>query len=228
MDFLKMHGGPMPVLRAGSVTVKVAPVQNGQLREVRLGDTIAIDSSRVSCRRESVYYDLRTRDGNRVDMSADMGVSMWSGRNQKQTAHRTVELSDDGRIHCSGSFERIAARCDTNKATFVTTYRIGKLAADIRIDFSVAKERPQRVVLSTAKPEFIMPAVTFLTITRPDRGIIIEDAYDTGETPPSGRVVFDAKSGTVTVSVAMPETQVAAKGRTPYGHRWIQLRKSSD
>jgi hypothetical protein len=228
MDFLKMHGGPMPVLRQGPVTVKVAPVQNGQLREVRLGDTIAIDSSRVSCRRASVYYDLQARDGNRVDMSADLGVSMWSGRNQKQTAHRTVELNDDGRIHCSGSFERIAARCDTNKATFVSTYRIRKLADDIQIDFSVAKERPRRVVLSAKKPEFVMPAVTILTIARPDRGIAIEDVYHSGEGVPSGRVVFNAKSGTVTVTVAMPETQVAPKGRTSYGQRWIQLRRMSD
>lgn len=225
MDFLRMHGGPMPVLRKGPVTVKVAPVQNGQLREVRLGDVIAIDSSRVVCRHDSVFYDLTSREGNRVDMSADLGVAMWGGRNQKQTAHRTIELRDDGRIHCSGSFERIGANYDANQATFVTTYRIRKLADDIRIDFSVAKERPRSVTLSAEAPEFLMPSVTILTITRPDRGIAIEDVYHAGEGEPKGKVVFDAKAGTVTVSITMPETQVAPTGLTSYGQRWIQLRR---
>lgn len=228
MEFLRMQGGPMPVLRAGDVTVKVAPLQNGRLREVLFGDKVAIDGSRVSSTLDSIYFDLQSRDGNRVDMSADLGVPMWGGRNLKQTGYRTVELSADGTIYCNGSFERIGPRFGTNQATFVTTYRVKNPVSDIRIEFSSAGAPLQEATLSAEKPSVSIPAVSTLQVTRIDRGIVIEDSYAAPDGVPSARIAYDSKSGTVTVLVTMPKTKVAAEGRTSYGRRLIRVRQATE
>jgi len=225
MNFLTMHGGPLAVLKAGPVTVKVAPVQNGQIREVRWGDKIAIDRCHVTSTLDSVYYDVLSRKKTRVEMAADLGVAMWGGRNQKQTGYRTIELSDDGEILCGGSFERIGRSFGTNQATFVTTYRINKFPNDIRIEYGPSNDRLQPVPLNADMSAFTMSPVSFLRVSRTDRGVVIEDSYRALVDQPRGRVKYDAKSRTVTVSITMPETQLVAKGRTSYGERVICLRK---
>lgn len=230
MNFLAMHGGRMPVLREGRLTVKVAPMQNGEIREVRLGDMVAIEHSRVSSTLDSVYYDLLSYDGNRVEMSADLGVAMWGGRNQKQTGYRTIELHDDGRIVCTGAFERIGRKYDSNQTTFTTTYRVNRLADDLRIHAGSSLQDLQPVDVSAERPEARILDASYIVVSRLDRGIEIQDAYASAseEIRPTGRVVFDSKAGAVTVSVVLPETQVASEGRTRYGQRTIRVGLSSN
>ena len=227
MNFLTMHGGPMPVLRSGPLTVKVALMQNGQIREVRFGDAVAIDHSRVSSTLDSVYYDLLSHEGNRVEMSADLGVSMWGGRRRKQTGYRTIELCDDGSIVCSGSFERIGRNSGKNQATFTTAYRVSSLAEDLQILAGPGDEQMQPVALSTDKPEANIPDASRIIVTRVDRGVMIHDEYSSAAGHPTARAVFDSKAGTVTISVTLPETQIAVEGRFSYGQRTIRVRPFS-
>lgn len=232
MSFLTMHGGPMPVLKSGPVTVKVAPVQNGQLREVRFNDQVAVDSSRVRSTLDSIYYDLKARDGNRVDMTADLGVQSWGGRRQIQTGHRTIELDDNGTIQCSGSFERLGARYGKNQATFETTYRVRRLE-DIRIELGKDANDMQNVKLSVEQPEFKTSSTRHVKVSRLDRAIVIEEQYEAAigeasqDAPIAARVLFDPNASTITVQITMPETTVPATGRASYGERVIRIRQAN-
>jgi hypothetical protein len=135
MDFLAMHGGPMPILKQGPVAVHVAPVQNGQIRSVRYHGVVAVEQSLVKLDLPSVTYELTSRAGNRVDMEADLGVSMWSPPKAKQTGYLTIVLDDDGVLRCRGSARGIGARYSSNRAVFETLYQVGGTPDQVLVEY---------------------------------------------------------------------------------------------
>ncbi len=224
MGFLVMHGGPMPILKQGPVTVKVAPVQDGQIRSVLLNDVVAIDSSRVRLNPASVNYEMTKRDGNRVDMQADLGVTMWSGANGKQTGHRSVELDKDGVIHIDGSVERLGASFASNQAVYETSYVVKRQLQLLTVEYQADNGEWKSTTVSPDTPKADIPRANRLRITRRDRAVVIDDRYSSQAGTPTGTVEFHPKTGIVTLRVDMQTIQVAAEGPTSYGTREIRIK----
>ncbi len=223
MSFLVLHGGPMPILKQGPVTVKVAPAQNGQIRSVLYEDRVAIDKSHVTLSLASVNYELTEREGNRVEMQADLGVSMWSPANRKQTGYQTIELGPDGVLRCTGSLERRGAAHGTNRATFVTSYEVGKEPSLVLVEYQDKDGQWRAASVDKNTAQATIPTANRLRITRRDRNVRITDQYTSPNGQPTGIVQYDPESGILKVSVDMQETQLARTDRTICGKREILI-----
>ena len=226
MSFLVLHGGPMPTLKQGPVTVKVAPVQNGQIRSILYTDQVAIDQSQVKLAPASVTYELTNREGNRVEMKADLGVSMWGPAGGQQTGYQVIELDPDGVISCSGEVERRGSRSPTNQAVYESVYKVGKKPEKLSVEYQEGDGdwKSERVDAKNAKAS--IPTAARLRITRHDRGLQIDDRYTASEGVPTATVQYDPEAGTVLVAVDMGSVQVPRKGRATFGQREIRLKNA--
>ncbi len=226
MSFLVLHGGPMPTLKQGPVTVKVAPVQNGQIRSVLYNDQVAIDQSRVKLALGSVTYELTTREGNRVEMKADLGLSMWSPAGGKQTGYQIIELDPDGEISCSGEVERRGSGSPTNQAVFESVYQVGKQPEKLSVEYQDDPGVWKRLRVDAQNAKASIPTAAHFRITRHDRGLQIDDRYTAPESTPTATVQYDPEDATVLLSVDMGTVQVPRKGRVTFGRREIRLKSS--
>lgn len=226
MSFLVLHGGPMPTLKQGPVTVKVAPVQNGQIRSVLYEDQVAIDQTQVKLTPGSVTYELTSREGNRVEMKADLGVSMWGPAGGQQTGYQVVGLDPDGVISCPGEVERRGSRSPANKAVYESVYQVGKEPEKLSVEYQDSDGAWKRAHVDAQNAKTSIPAATHFRITRHDRGLQIDDRYTAPEGVPTATVQYDAEAGTVLVAVDMGTVQVPRKGRVPFGQREIRLKNS--
>lgn len=226
MSFLVLHGGPMPTLRQGPVTVKVAPVQNGQIRSVLYDDQVAIDQSNVKLTPASVTYELTSREGNRVEMKADLDVSMWGPPGGQQTGYQVIELDPDGVISCSGEVERRGSRSPTNRAVYESVYQVGKHPEKLTVEYQGGDGAWKRVHVDAQNAKASIPMAARLRITRQDRGLQIDDRYTAPEGVPTATVQYDPEAGTVLVAVDMGTVQVPRKGRVTFGQREIRLKNS--
>jgi hypothetical protein len=215
----------MPTLKQGPVTVKVAPVQNGQIRSVLYKDQVAIDQSQVKLTPASVTYELTSRKGNRVEMKADLGVSMWGPAGGQQTGHQIIELDSDGVICCSGEVERRGSRSPTNQAVYESVYQVGKHPEKLSVEYQ-DDDAWKRVHVDAQNAKASIPAAARLRITRPDRGLQIDDRYTAPESVPTATVQYDPEAGTVLVAVDVGTVQVPRKDRVTFGRREIRLKNS--
>jgi len=223
MSFLVLHGGPLPTLTQRPVTVKIAPVQNGQIRTVLYKNQVAIDQSRVKLTLGSVTYELTSREGNRVEMKADLGVSMWSPAGGKQTGHQIIELEPDGVISCSGEVERRGSGSPTNQAVFESVYQVGKEPEKLSVEYQGGDGAWKRVHVDPQNAKASISTAAHFRITRHDRGLEIDDRYTAPEGVPTATVQYDSEAGTVLLSVDMGTVQVPRKGRVGFGQREIRI-----
>ncbi len=226
MSFLVLHGGPMPTLKQGPVTVKVAPVQNGQIRGVLYKDQVAIDQSQVKLTPASVTYELTSREGNRVEMKADLGVSMWGPAGGQQTGYQVIKVDPDGVVSCSGGVERRGSRSPTNQAVYESVYQVGKEPEKLSVEYQDDDGTWKRVHVNAQNAKASIPAAARLRITRHDRGLQIDDRYTAPEGVPTATIQYDPEAETVLVAVDMKTVQVPRKGRVAFGLREIRLRNS--
>jgi len=226
MSFLILHGGPMPTLKQGPITVKVAPVQNGQIRSILYKDQVAIDQSRIKLTPGSVTYELTSREGNRVRMKADLGVSMWGPAGGKQTGYQTIELGQDGAISCAGEVERHGSGSPTSQAVYESAYQVGKHPETLSIEYQEGDGVWKRVSVDPQNAKASIPTARNLRITRRDRGLQIDDRYAAPENEPTAMVQYDPETGIVLVAVDMGPVQVPRKGRVGFGQREIRVERS--
>jgi hypothetical protein len=225
MSFLVLHGGPMPTLKQGPVTVKVAPVQNGQIRSVIYKDQVAIDQSQVKLTPASVTYELTGREGNRVEMKADLGVSMWGPAGGQQTGYQIIELDPDGVISCSGEVERRGSRSPTSQVVYESAYQVGKHPEQLSIEYQDSEDAWKRVHVDPQNAKASIPRATHLRITRRDRGLEIDDRYTASESAPAATVQYDPETGKILVAVGMGTVRVPRKGRAGFGRREIRVQR---
>jgi hypothetical protein len=224
MSFLVLHGGPLPTLREGPVTVKVAPVQNGQIRSVLHKDQVAIDRSHVKLTPGSVTYELTGREANRVEMKADLGVTMWGPPGGAQTGYQTIALGPNGVISWTGEVERRGSGSPTNQAVYESTYQVGKHPEKFSLDYQHSDGAWQTVHVDARNTEASIPNAMQLRITRHDRGVQIDDRYTAPESAPTAAVRYDPEAGNVRVAVDMGTVQVPRTGRARFGRREFACR----
>ena len=225
MSFLVLHGGPMPTLKQGPVTVKVAPVQNGQIRSILYNDQVAIDQSHVKLAPASVTYELISREGNRVEMKADLGVSMWGPAGGQQTGYQMIEIAPDGVISCSGEVERRASGSPTNQAVYESVYQVGKQPEKLSVEYQDGDGAWNRVHVDPQNAKASIPTAAQLRIIRQDRGLQIDDRYTASENTPTAMVQYDPETGAILIAVDMGTVQVPRKGRVGFGQREIRVER---
>ena len=226
MNFLAMHGGPLHRLRQGPITVKVAPMQNGQVRGVLHGDKIAIDQSHVALTVPAVSYELTTQELGRVEMQADLGVSMWGGPRRNQTGFQAIELGADGVLRCTASSQRLVASSGENQATFVSNYQVAKRPDEVVVQYEAAQGKWRDVPIDSST-ETPIPLAAHLKVTRNDRGLVITDRYESPNgKAPTGLVAYDAKNRTITISVTLSRADVTAKEPALLGSREVQVKST--
>jgi hypothetical protein len=223
MSFLALHGGPLPTLKRGPVTVKVAPVQNGQIRSILYQDWVAVDQSRVKLTPGSVTYELTGRAGNRVEMKGDLGVSMWGPPGGTQTGYQTIEMDSNGVITCTGEVERRGSRSPTNQIVYESIYQVGKHPEQLAVEFQDHDGAWKTVRVDADNTKASIPRAQHLKILRNDRGLRIDDRYTVSQGTPVATVQYDSETGKILVAVDMGTVQVPGNGRARFGRREIRI-----
>jgi hypothetical protein len=223
MSFLVLHGGPMPTLKQGPVTVKVAPVQDCQIRSVQYKDQVAIDRSQVKLTPASLTYELTSRVGNRVEMKADLGVGMWSPPGGTQTGYQAIEVDADGTISCTGEVERRGSGSPTNQAVYESVYQVGKQPEKLAIEYLDGDGAWKTVQVDAQNTEVSIPNATRLKISRQDRRLRIDDRYTTPQSTPAATVQYDPETGEILVAVDVGTVHVPRQDRAIFGRREIRV-----
>ena len=226
MGFLTMHGGSLPTLTRDKLTVKVAPMQSGQIRSIALGDAIAIDESRDLPNPGPRYYELVERDANRVKMQAELGIAHW-GSSTKQIAHRTVELTDDNSIRTTGSVSLAPrGRQKQNTPTVQTVFHCEDKPQQIVVEYLGEGGDWLTASVSAERPKTDIPIANQLRITRRDRNLIIHDIYQSPQTP-TAVVEYLPKDknrvAQVRVTVTCGELTLESEKPTSYVDREIRV-----
>ncbi len=220
LGLLTMHGGPLPTLKAGSLAVKVAPLQDGRIRTVMLDDAIAIDESRHVLNPGSRLYELTGREGNRVEMRAELGIAHW-GSSTKQIADRTVELAAGDTIVSTGSITLASgSRQTTNEPAVQSVYHCGDQPGKVVVEYQNKASQWIVAKVDAVKREYEIPQAAELRITRKDRRIVVRDSYESANRsvavveylPPDknqlGQVRITVSPGKITVAADQPTTYV--------------------
>ncbi len=224
MGFLTTHGGPMPILTAGEVTVKIAPMQGGRIRSVLLGDVVAIDESRDLLKPGAHFYELSSHDGNRVEMEAELGIAHWSPAT-KQWATRAIQLGEDGLVRTTGAV-RLAekSRETANQPAVETVFHCGDAPEQILVEYQDANGAWTAAKVTRETPTAQIEAAQKFRITRSDRGVIVLDSY---ENATSALVEFVAKKaanpGKVRLVVNLAAVSLAGNEPQTYVSRELRV-----
>src|SRR5205823_2030401 len=162
--------GPLVTLAQGPLTVKVAPVLNGQLRQIIWQDKPLLHVENNS-RLKGFPFLGGSFDGagtrimnieggpseRKVRMSGESGVGAFNSVT-KQMIWKTVELPDDGSIAITGTVRRVVKTGDDKRgATVTTAYAVGKKLPEARVEYRADGEKWEQLKLTGEQTEWPLP-----------------------------------------------------------------------
>ena len=207
---------PVPT---GDVTVKIAPMQNETIRSAVVGDVVAIDRSAESARPAPRYWEIRKREGNRVEMESELGIENW-GSSTKQFGYSTVDLDGDGVIRTSMSVKMVLKTDPTSRPSIRTEYQCGKTPEKIVVEYEHADGEWRKATVDGKNPEVKVPLAKHLRITRLDRNVVIDDRYAAPNSAEVPKAIVkylpqDLRNPVSHVSVLVTVGEVQVNKKTP-------------
>jgi hypothetical protein len=231
-----VHGGPMPILKSGPMTVKIAPLQGGRLRSVMHGDAVAIDDSQPIAllgnvgdkapSETSAYYALTNRTGNHVEMESEIGIASWSN-DTKQSGRYTVDLAQDGVLRWRIAVKRVAAQAKTAGMVFQSDYEVGGDPAAVTVEYETASGAWHKVEVSAERPKADVPLARRLRITRRDRNLAIDDRYQ-GAGTPTCTVEYDTKAKRLRTRVLLGAVEDVGEQFKDLGARELRIGRQGE
>ena len=170
-----------------------------------------------------------------VEAELPCGVPQW-GAGPQMVARKTVELLEDGAIKVTG---RTLPKppCKNVSASEVTEYAVGN-GADVQVEVLLADDKWQAATFEeppagpeAAKgkkapepaPQASIPAdAKALRIRLPGKRCVVEDRY-LAPAVKGGKLVLDARAGTLTTTVEMAGIEIDPKGENKWLVREIRV-----
>lgn len=234
LNFLTYHGGPLVTLTQGAVTVKVAPLLNGQIRQIsyRGKNLLHVENNpkvrgyplvggsldAVGTRLMALAEDPTDR---KLKMVGESGIGLFASGTQ-QMIWKTIELGDDGGIAVNNSVRRVVTGSDQRSATVSTVYAAGKGLPKVQLEYRTRDNRWEKVDLAGDQAERPLPALNAVRISLAEQECLVVDQY---EAPGilGGKITVDAKVGTLTIVINSAAVEAPVQGETTFLKRRIQV-----
>jgi len=188
LALLVMQGGPLALLSGGEVSVKVAPVMNGMIRQIsfRGKDLLYVEKNervkgypQLGGSREFLNTRAMELDGepsaSKVAMRGEGGVSLFGGVSTSEVS-KTVEVAGDGTIVTRGSQKAVkGAPPDSRATTIQTVYAVGKKSAGLRVEYLTQDNQWKQLELTAEKTSAAIPHIASVRITLPEQACVVTD-----------------------------------------------------
>ena len=233
--FQGYHGGPLVTLAHGPLSVKVAPVINGQLRQIIWQDKPLLHVEN-NAKLKGFPFLGGSFDGGgtrimniegepsarKVRLSGESGVGAFNSVT-KQMIWKTVELPDEGGIAITGTVRRVAKTGDDKRgATVTTAYAVGKKLPDARVEYLSEAGKWEELKLAGEQTEWPLPALQALKIHLPEQQCTVMDRYVFPATS-GGKIAIDPKAHTLTTTVTTTPADAPVQGENKFLERQIQI-----
>lgn len=237
MNFLAWHGGPLVTLTNTDLTVTLAPLLNGQIRQFtfRGQPLLHIENNAkakgfpfVGGSVDAVGTRHMLLDGEPTARTArvvgDAGVAMF-GSATKQIVHRSFALDDRDTLVVTNTVRLPlpGATTETRGSTVTTVYAAGKGLSGVRVETQNASDRWEPLVVGADQTEVALPAkFRGVRIYLPAQACVVVDRY-LGAEISSGKLLRDEKSGTVSMVITTEPVELPQTGERVFLERRLQV-----
>lgn len=235
MNFLTWHGGPLVTLSQGPLTVTVAPVLNGQLRQISYQgvpllyvetDPKTTGYPLVGGSIENARTRMMTLVGEPTTTSAtmtgDSGIGIFDTR-VEHLIRKTISLTPDGSINVVSIARKVMKDKVWRGATVTTVYRAEKQPEQMRVEYQTVDGNWQPSLLAAGKDEAVLPACMALRVSMLARKLQVVDLF-TGAGIKNGTWRIDGKKGTLTIVVNTIPVRLPEKDEALFLTRDITVR----
>lgn len=235
MGFLTWHGGPLVTLSRGPLEVKIAPVLNGQIRQISYLGKPLLEVASPKTKGYPLVGGSIARAGtrmmslvsaptpNQVIIEGGGGVGLFGGR-AKQTIRETMELTDDGSLLTTGTVQALAGSDDKHAATVSTVYAYGtgKNPPAPRVSYLTGDNAWKEAELPTGTNACVLPPLLTLRIDLPEKGCTVLDQYGPAGAR-SARLTVDGKQHTLNATLGTVPVEISQKREDVFMTRKIQV-----
>ena len=237
MNFLAWHGGPLVTLTNVDLAVTLAPLLNGQIRQLafRGQPLLHIENNAkakgfpfVGGSVDAVGTRHMLLDGEPTARWARVvgegGVPMF-GSAAKQIVHRTFALDDRDTLVVTNTVRLPlpGATTETRGSTVTTVYAAGKGLAGVRVEMQSAGDRWEPLTVGASQAEVPLPAkVRAVRIHLPTQACVVVDRY-LGVEISSGKILHDEKAGTVSTVITTEAVELPKTGERVFLERRLQV-----
>ncbi|MCX5658963.1 MAG: DUF4838 domain-containing protein [Planctomycetota bacterium] len=223
MSLLPLHGGPVVKLARGPLAVKVAPVLNGQIRQITFmgKDLLHLEANARAkgypllggslVNAGTRYLRLKgepaatgpatdTAGDKAVEMFGDGGVGAWSSAT-KFIATQKLDLPENGTIRLIETIKPVVKSEDKHGGGITTVYAVGKKIAKLVVESQGQDDRWTKVALPAEKGEVELPGIRGLRITLPGQACVVSDQL--GVWGNGGKITLDPAAGTLTTTLSI-------------------------
>lgn len=233
MSLRPLHGGPLLTLTRDSLEVKVAPVLNGQLRQITFqGRPLLHVEKNPKVKGYPLLGGSLANVGTRyltqageasptsVAMVGDGGVGAWSSAT-KYIANQKVELPESGVLVQSVTVKPVAKAEEKHGGSISTVYAVGKKNAKLLVEAQGKDDRWEKVMLPAEKGEVELPGIRGFRVTLPEQGCVVSDQL--GAFGSGGKVTLDPASGTLTTSLSVTAIEAPIGQETKLVERRLRV-----
>jgi len=235
---LLWHGGPLVTLHSGDLTAKIAPLLNGQIRQLEFRGQQLLFEEPVAAAKNyplvggslidagSILMKLDSEPtSDHAVMSGDAGIGAYN-TNVKQHVRLTTSLAGNS-LKQTGTVERVAkVESDTRGAVITTVYRLGGKATTASVLSASGDGGWQAVELPTDGKEVALEKLDRLKIILPAAGCEVVDRYRT-PAGSSAKIQVDLRRRSLTTTVTTPAVAVPEAGTAEFLAREISVAPSS-
>ncbi len=240
MGFLAWQGGPLVTLSNPDLTVKVAPLLNGQIRQIAFrGKPLLHVENNAKLKGFPFLGGSLDATGTRhmmldgeptartVRVTGEGGVSLFGGAT-RQLVQRTFTVGEQNTLAVVNTVRRPApgAAPETRNSTVTTVYAAGKRLADVRVETQAAADRWEPLTVAEEQAEVPLPAgVRALRVHLPAQECVVLDRY-LGAEIESGKILLDRKGGTLSTVITTKAVDVPKDGDRVFLERQMEFAAS--
>ena len=230
-----LQGGPLVSLEHGALRVKMAPLINGQLRQITWQgrDLLHVESNArikgfplLGGSFDGAGTRIMQLEGEpsptKVRMTGASGVGSFDSA-PKQTIWKNVELSSERAIAITMDATQLAKTGSNQRGAAVTTaYATGKQPGEVRCEYQDEADQWHALALSAEQPEQPLPKLKALRIRLPAQSCTLLDRY-ISPAATGGKVVLNPKDATLTTTVNTTPVDAPLNGATRFLERRIEI-----
>lgn len=237
MGFLAWQGGPLVTLTNPDLAVKVAPLLNGQIRQITFrGKPLLHVENNAKLKGFPFLGGSLDATGTRhmmldgeptartVRVVGESGVSLFGGATH-QLVQRTFTLGEQNTLAVINTVRRPkpGTAPETRGSTVTTVYAAGKRMGEARVETQTAADRWDALAFAEEQTEVPLPAgVRALRIHLPGQECVVVDRYQGAETE-AGKILLDRKAGTLSTVMNTKAIEVPKDGERVFLERQMEF-----
>lgn len=226
MSFRALHGGPLHTLSRGDLTVRVAPLLKGRIRQISYRGEPLLSTGRAGDKGypqvggtyehlkpgARIYETVGDPTRTAVTIRGELGIGHWHSRT-KQVVTKRIALPQPDTLRIETS-HRLVTKIKTVQTTVVTEYLLGGGPDSFRLEYSTEKGGWNQITLD-AENSAELPPADRIRITLPQRGCTVTDAY-LSPAVQGGKVTYDPQRKRLVVRATLEQKELPPEQDVDY------------